>query len=131
MSCGGLLITSMFEWYAPGRLSIHEVTRMARQAGLVFRRTRNDVPTATVHRILHNPLYTGAIRWDGRVYEGTHTPLVSRDLWDRVQASLTKRHGDRTRKAVHDFAYSGLSRPPAPKAAPRTSHTVCVGLSDV
>lgn len=50
----------------------------------------------------------GAVVWHGRVYAGVHTPLVSRKLWERVEAVLDGRFANRHRKAVHDFAFSRL-----------------------
>ena len=39
---------------------------------------------------------------------GTHTPLVSKELWDRAQAVLDHRFAGKRRKSKHDFAFSGL-----------------------
>ena len=35
----GALVRQMFEWYSSGRYSVREITRMARAAGLAFRKT--------------------------------------------------------------------------------------------
>jgi hypothetical protein len=34
-------------------------------------------------------LYAGVVRWKGVEREGTHPPLISRDLFDRVRAPWT------------------------------------------
>ncbi|HET9848662.1 MAG TPA: recombinase family protein, partial [Candidatus Dormibacteraeota bacterium] len=39
--------------------------------------------------LLKNPFYYGAFRWKGRIWAGSHQPLVSRELWDAVQAALS------------------------------------------
>ena len=102
------LVVHLFEWYATGKHSIEAVTRMAMDAGLKFRRSKGRLPTATVHKILRNPAYMGEFAWKGKTYRGAYAPLVTRDLWDRVQGVLDRRHETRHRKFKHDFAYSGL-----------------------
>ena len=66
------------------------------------------MPTSTVHTILRNRLYTGEFEWNGRLYQGKHQPLVSRELWERVQGALDGRNAKRHRRVKHDFAFSGL-----------------------
>jgi DNA invertase Pin-like site-specific DNA recombinase len=102
------LITRIFEWYATGRYSLREVMRMARTAGLRFPRSRACVTSTTIHRILRNRIYTGDFDWKGKTYRGNHQPLVSRELWERVQQVLDERNAGRVRKAKHNFAFARL-----------------------
>jgi DNA invertase Pin-like site-specific DNA recombinase len=102
------VITRVFEWYATGRYTLREVMRMARAAGLRFPRSRNTVTSTTIHHILHNRIYTGDFDWKGKTYRGIHEPLVSRELWERVQRVLEQRLAGRGRKAKHNFAFSRL-----------------------
>ena len=102
------LIAKLFEWYATGMLSLKELAREARAAGLVHRKSGARVPVSTVHTILRNRLYTGEFEWNGRLYEGRHEPLVARELWERVQGVLDGRHAKKHRRMKHDFAFSGL-----------------------
>ncbi len=100
-------IRQAFERYAPGNISLKELTRILRDEG--FRsRTGKPVPKSTVHNMLHNPLYCGEVWWHGKVYVGKHEALVSRELWTRVQAVQERHFEKRHRKQVHDFAFSGL-----------------------
>jgi len=41
-----------------------------------------------VHKILTNPIYLGEIHHKGKVYEGKHEAIITRELWDEVQALL-------------------------------------------
>jgi site-specific DNA recombinase len=66
------------------------------------------VPVSTVHATLRNRLYIGEFEWNGRVYQGKHQPLVSRDRWERVQGVLAGRHAKKHRRVKHDFAFSRL-----------------------
>src|ERR1019366_8718003 len=67
------LIVRLFEWYSTGKYTIEDVTRMALDAGLAFRRSKRgngQLPTASVHRILRNRMYTGVFDWKGKTYQG-------------------------------------------------------------
>jgi site-specific DNA recombinase len=102
------LIVQLFEWYATGTLSLREVARKARAEGLCFRKSGNPLPLSTVHRMLRARIYMGEFEWNGRVYQGSHQPIVSRELWQWVQDVLDGRHAKRHRRAKHEFAFSGL-----------------------
>jgi len=39
----------------------------------------------TVNRILHNPKYMGCILYDGKLYEGKHEPIISKDEFELVE----------------------------------------------
>jgi len=42
-----------------------------------------------VYKLLSNPIYVGRIAHKGQIYEGHHPPIVTLDLWDEVQQSLS------------------------------------------
>ena len=46
-----------------------------------------------VYKLLSNPIYVGRIAHKGQVHEGQHEPIVSQDLWDEVQQSLSDHLG--------------------------------------
>jgi site-specific DNA recombinase len=102
------LITKLFEWYATGTLSLKEAARKMRTEGLVYRKSGAPVPVSTVHSVLRNRLYIGEFEWNGQLYQGKHQPLVSRELWERVQGVLDGRQATKHRRMKHDFAFSGL-----------------------
>jgi hypothetical protein len=102
------IVTKLFEWYATGQYSLQEATRMARNVGLVYRKSGAKVPVSTVHSILRNRLYSGLFEWNGKVIQGRHEPLVSVELWERVQRVLDGRFAKKRRRMTHDFAFSGL-----------------------
>ena len=85
-----------------------EAGTVAKELGLVSRITKKPVPASTVHKLLKNLIYTGDFEWGGRVYQGTHQALISRELWEQVQQVLRKRHHNRHRKVRHDFTFARL-----------------------
>ena len=67
-----------------------------------------DLSNGYLVRILKNPFYVGDFYWEGKLYPGTHTPLISRDLFDQVQAVFQGHNRPKQRK--HRFAFGGLLR---------------------
>jgi DNA invertase Pin-like site-specific DNA recombinase len=99
------IIRNIFEWYSTGEYSLAEVTKMAKAAGMVFRKSGSPVPKGTVAKILHNRIYTGDFDFGGKTYRGRYEPIITRELWHRVQQVLDVRHRQKRR---HDFAFSGM-----------------------
>ena len=103
----GSVVTKLFSWYATGEFSIKELTAKAGEAGLSQRRTGKPIPTSTIHALLQKRIYAGDFDWKGRMYHGTHEPLVSRELFDRVRQKLGERDGKKIR-SKRGFAFTGL-----------------------
>ncbi len=70
----------MFELYASSKHSLASL----RQALLA----EFGCPLAKgyLERLLKNPFYKGQFIWEGKLYQGTQTPLVSAELFEQVQA---------------------------------------------
>ena len=45
--------------------------------------------------LLNNPVYVGEVRHKGTCYPGQHEPIISRELWDEVQASHARNRVNR------------------------------------
>ena len=104
------IVTQLFEWFAQGEYSLKALAKKAYQEGFRFRKSEGKVPVTTLHKILRKRIYTGDFDYGGRTYEGSHEPLVKREVWDRVQEILDGRRAKKHRKVTHDFVYSGMVR---------------------
>ena len=105
----GPLVRHAFERYATGTVSLRALGDELHGLGL---RARDGMPLrrATLAKVLRNPFYTGVIRIErtNETFAGVHQPLISRALFDRVDATL---HGKAAARVVrHDFAFSKLLR---------------------
>jgi hypothetical protein len=83
---------------------------VATEMGVPFRSRSTNPPIASVHYILQNPLYKGEMLWNGTWYRAAHTPIVSPDLWDRVQETMVSRENGAARMRQHRFAFTGIVR---------------------
>jgi site-specific DNA recombinase len=100
------VITNIFERFAAGRHSVKSLVNEMNSEGVQLRGRR--LQSSVVHQILRKRLYSGDFDWGGTTYQGTHQPLVSVEIWLRIQEILDTRAENRTRKVKHDFAYTGL-----------------------
>jgi site-specific DNA recombinase len=90
----------MFELYASGQFSLQ----------LVWKTLKGEFDVALskshVEKLLKNPFYAGTFYWDGKLYPGTHVPLISRNLFDHVQDVFRGHNQPKYKK--REFAFGGL-----------------------
>lgn len=104
------LVGQLFQKYATGNFSLKQLTQWATLAGLTFRRSGDPVNKATINGILHHLIYTGDFEFDGKLYKGNHEPIISRELWDKVQSVLDRKCSYHYRVSKHDLPFSGVIR---------------------
>jgi site-specific DNA recombinase len=75
-------------------------TQFIANARLVCRKSGAMVPVSTVHSILRNRIYTGWFEWNGKMIQGRHEPLISVELWERVQAVMDGRFAPASSKRL-------------------------------
>ena len=101
------LVRQVFELYSTGDYSIELLHTTMTDLGLTSRATahRPEKPVSAnrLHQILSDPYYAGWVIVDGQLYPGRHQPIVSQDLFDRVQDVLDarSRRGQRDRVTTH------------------------------
>ena len=100
------LVLWAFERYASGELSVSALTEALAEKGL-RNRLGNPPGVSAIHAMLRNPVYAGVVRWKGVEQEGTHQPLVSRELFDKVQSVLDARSTGAERSWKHDHYLKG------------------------
>jgi site-specific DNA recombinase len=101
------LVRESFELYATGDHTIDTAWPLMIERGLVMRATPSK-PELPISRggfgdMLRNRFYIGETKYKGQWYPGRHEPLISLDLFDRVQRILDNHSGAgvRNRKLNH------------------------------
>jgi site-specific DNA recombinase len=99
------------------RTKIQIRTSTANKGGCAFRR-------GTIYHLLSNRIYLGEIVHKGKGYAGEHQPIISMELWDRVQQALAERsQGGTTRSPAKwpslliGMVVDGENRPMSPSHA--------------
>jgi site-specific DNA recombinase len=106
-----ILVREGFRLYATGDYSIAEVQAALAAKGLsspMARRPGAPPPVSAIGRMLQNPFYVGTVEWGGVDYKGTHKPLVSRNLFERVQEVLHAHNKAGVRERRHNHYLKGL-----------------------
>ena len=108
----GSLIAWAFEAYASGEWTIASLHEALVAKGLRCRpngrsATPNPIHRAHVHTILRNRYYLGYVSFKGVEYEGRHQPLVTEQVFDRVQALLSARNRAGEKQRVHHHYLKG------------------------
>ncbi|MGI8467315.1 MAG: recombinase family protein [Pyrinomonadaceae bacterium] len=100
-------IKQAFQLYATGKYSLAILAKQMDKMG--FRnKAGNKVSKNGLNTILKNSFYTGLIKIKkvGEAFAGIHRPLVSQQLFDKVQAVLSGKQADR--KQSHFFIFRRL-----------------------
>ncbi len=97
------LVREAFELYATGDYSINEIHQIMEKKGLKNRYTNKPLSRSKIAEVLKNRFFIGYINWKGIEYSGIHDPLISKELFFRVQEvfKVHDKAGERTRKHRH------------------------------
>lgn len=98
-------VRKAFEYYATGNYSLAAIREKLYEEGL---RTRagGRLAKSRMESIVKDPFYYGAMRWNDAVYSGRHEPLISQELFDKVQSILTRKKAPHYKS--HDFMFRKL-----------------------
>lgn len=96
-------IKNLFELFATGGYSLKDLTEKLYQDGLRTN-TGKKLCKSMVYHIIKNPFYTGLMLRLGKLYQGSHQPLISQETFDNCQKVLT---GVRSKSQKHFFPFRG------------------------
>ena len=109
------IIRAAFELYAEGKSRYDDIARFLFVRGIQTGATRGwtkgggkPLKREQIAFLLSNPFYAGRFRYAGEMYDGTHTPLISCELFDRVQKVLKARSNANRPPENNPQAYCGL-----------------------
>ena len=101
-------VKKAFEVMAKGDVSASELTRQLAEWGLVGKKGK-PICHEVLIKTLRNPFYYSMIRYKGELYEGSHPPLISKKLFDKVQDILDGNRHPQLKGRIK-FKFAGLMR---------------------
>jgi site-specific DNA recombinase len=105
------LVRQAFELFATGQYSGVQLQALMADAGLRTRGDKRRLPTALslsrLYVVLSDRYYLGVVTHHGEEYPGRHEPLVTPDVFERVQRVLALRGGGGTRARRHEHYLKG------------------------
>ena len=103
------LVKKLYALCAEGKYSLLELRKLATAFGLVSKRQKKPLSFSNVHRVLTNPFYYGLFVYKGEIFQGSHSPIIDKDLFDKVQEVIKFRSKPIINKN-HYFVFRGFIR---------------------
>lgn len=98
-------VVRAFQLYSTGSYGFKEISEILYNEGLRTG-TGEKFFSGNIHRFIDNPFYCGLMSREGKLYQGKHQPLISKDLFDQTQDVLHNRN--RPRPKTHFFPLRGF-----------------------
>lgn len=98
-------IKQMYERYATGNYSLETLTHALYHEGFISNNGKK-VGKSRIADMLTDPFYMGKFRWLGHVYNGNHAPIVTKELFEKVQSVLRRKDAPKYSKRF--YAFKGL-----------------------
>lgn len=102
------LIQEAFNMYVTGDYSVYEVRDALYKKGLTST-AGNRLAHSKMIEVLKNPFYFGEMRWRNLVNQGKHTPLITKDTWERAQLVMAEHNRFACRRHKFNFILRGLT----------------------
>ena len=103
----GPLMAWAFEAYATGDWTIRNLLVELTERGLTTapgpKTASKPLSDSQLHTLLRHPYYMGLVRYQGVLYPGKHTQLVTPQTWQKVQETLSAKYlaGEKQREHPH------------------------------
>ena len=103
-------IKKLFLAYATSEHTLEYLQKLSLSLGLVSRFQNKPFSISRVQKLLKNPFYYGVIVHKGEMYQGSHEPIISKQLFDKVQRVMEQRGKPRKakEKLALAFAFRGV-----------------------
>lgn len=102
----GPIIKRLYQEYATGKHSINTIWDISKTLGLTSRAKHHKgqpVCKNAIYDILTNPFYYGEMYVNGQSYKHIYEPLISKELFEKVQTLFTK-NGNHNRNNIEKHA---------------------------
>jgi DNA invertase Pin-like site-specific DNA recombinase len=102
------IVQQAFELFSTGNYSLKTLAEELAIRGLKTRYGKIN-SRESIKTILTRKFYIGVLEWKGREYKGNHEPIISKELFYRVQDVLKKRSVDTGEKGRLEFLLRGIA----------------------
>ncbi len=106
------MVRKAFELYSTNQYSIERLEAIMADLGVTTRATKRypeqPVSSSKLHDMLGDPYYVGFIIYKDDIYPGRHEPIITPELFERVQEVMHARSGQGQRDRVHSHYLKGF-----------------------
>ncbi len=96
-----VIVKKMFKMYAFGKEGAFTICNKLNEMGYRKRSGKKWERKILLH-ILKSPVYVGKLRWREVLYEGSHEPLISKELFGKAKDVLDERNEDLKGRQFHN-----------------------------
>ena len=97
-------VKTVLRAFATGEFSLTRIQGKMFSLGLVGK--DGKLPhLSTIYNILTNPFYYGHFRYRGEVHQGSHKPMISKKLFDKIQTALIQNGKPRKNRGPKNFEF--------------------------
>ncbi|KKQ37634.1 MAG: Recombinase [Candidatus Roizmanbacteria bacterium GW2011_GWA2_37_7] len=100
------LMRKLFDLALTGNYSIERLIKEAEYLGIRSSKSGKPICKSWMHRLLRDPFYTGKFIYCGKLYQGSHTALITDEEFNLLQDIIEGRSKGKTKK--HDSALNGM-----------------------
>ena len=105
------IVQKIYGWYSSGDYTLKDLRKKAKAEGLLEGLSKYTVGVSTLEKVLKSVFYFGHFTWNGKEYEGKHTPIIDKGLWETVQDVFANKSNCSQGKREKDpFLFSGLMK---------------------
>jgi DNA invertase Pin-like site-specific DNA recombinase len=101
-------VRNVFEAYATGKYCFEELQKLSFSWGLAGQRKNKAVAISKIQSMLKNPFYYGLFVFKGETYQGTHEPIIAKQLFEKCQRVMRERGKPQKQKGLKPFVFRGL-----------------------
>src|SRR3989304_10222154 len=94
--------------FATGQFTLTGIQRKMFSLGLVGKQGK-ALHLASIEHILKNPFYYGHFQYRGEVHVGSHKPMISKKLFDKIQEALVANGKPRKKRGEKGLLYKGFA----------------------
>ncbi|MGO8696262.1 MAG: recombinase family protein [Limisphaerales bacterium] len=80
----------VMELFATGQYSLTAIQKELAAVGIVGNLSKKPLPLSSIGNFLRNPFYYGVFLHKGEMHQGIHAPMISKKVFDEIQAALVR-----------------------------------------
>jgi len=101
-------VRKVFEAYATGKYTFEDLQKLSFSWGLAGQRKSKALAISKIQSMLKNPFYYGLFVFKGETYQGTHDPLITKQLFEKCQRVMCERGKPQKQKGLKPFIFRSL-----------------------
>ncbi len=103
------IVRKLWDHLLTGKYTVDAIHTLAAEKYKLIGLEGSLMPRSVLYRIFTNPFYFGNFTYAGKVWPGTHQPMISKEEFDTAQDILSGRNKVHSKKK-HHFPFTGMIR---------------------